>query len=637
MKDHSKLHLKSSISRQLLGILFILFALSATSIILSITDKSEEKQSVIDLAGRNRMLSQRIVMLADRWQAGNEIVKEDLVTSIDLLGQSLTSLEQGGGYPGGDPNVTIAPVPEVVRPSLRLVLDEWEKYDAAALKVFHDRGSPEAEEALDYLHANANGFLQLNNNVVTEYKNHYTAKNELRANMLLLLSFLALLPLIFGVLLVWNRVHKPLRNLIAKAHLIAQGKLVTIRQRSTQDEVWMLAGQLNEQNKTLREIAAFAEAIGKKDFEHTLSPRSEEDELSHAILRMKDQLQELNKEEQLQQRVADGVAYFSDLGQKEYESIEDFCRFIIKELVNWLDANQGAMFILKEDEKEDTEMMVPCGVYAWERYKQNGNGVAWGEGLVGRAWQEKDTLFFTEVPNRYINITSGLGKANPDCILIVPVMHNQEVVGVIELASFHVFQKHEIEFVKKVSESFAVAISTRQINDRTRKLLEESQDNASQLRMQEEEMRQNMEELEATQEDMRRRGEMMQKQLQSIYDIGLAHVEFDMKGHVLFANEAFVKCMGYDTVNEIKGRHHRIFMSPEAAASPEYAAFWANLRNGEHIRGEFWRKSRTGEDVLIKGAYNVSLDQRGNPEKVVKFALDITPENHKDREQEVPA
>ena len=597
-------------------------------------ERSEDKQAIIDLAGRNRMLSQRMIMLAARWNGGEESVRTALLEAVDLLDQSMEVLRNGGKYPGVAETIIIPPVPEEVVPALEQSEQKWAACKEAVLAVYHERGEEAASKGLAYLYANSDEFLHLNNAVVLAYKKLYDRQQANMSNGLLVLSLLSLIPLIYGVFLVWYRIRLPLLNLIAQSKLITQGKLMEVEEADAHDELALLSQQLNEQSKTLREIARFAESIGRKDFSLSLTPRSEADELSLAILRMRDQLRRLNEEERQQQRMADGTAHFSDLCQKEYESIDEFCRTIIRELTDWLDANQGAIFTLESDQ-EGNEWMEPRGVFAWERYKKNGAKVSWGEGLVGRAWQEKDTLFLTEVPDRYINITSGLGKANPNCILIVPIMQNQEVVGVLELAAFHVLRAHEIDFAKKVCEILGVTISTRRINARTRELLEESQDYARQMQMQEEEMRQNLEELEATQEDMRRRSEMMQEQLQSIYDIGLAHVEFDMAGHIEFANSAFLQCMGYNSLSEIKGRHHRIFMSPEQAASAEYAAFWDQLRRGEPVQGEFWRKSRTGEDVLIKGAYSVQTDGAGNPLKVVKFALDITPERTRAAEEEV--
>ena len=102
-----------------------------------------------------------------------------------------------------------------------------------------------------------------------------------------------------------------------------------------------------------------------------------------------------------------------------------------------------------------------------------------------------------------------------------------------------------------------------------------------------------------------------------------AVIEFRMDGTVLFANENFLRAMGY-SLEEVKGKHHRMFLDPAERQSPEYVAFWAALNRGEYQSGEFKRIGRNGEEVWIQGAYNPILDSQGRLQKVVKFANVVT-------------
>ncbi|MGI9427269.1 MAG: methyl-accepting chemotaxis protein [Bythopirellula sp.] len=102
-----------------------------------------------------------------------------------------------------------------------------------------------------------------------------------------------------------------------------------------------------------------------------------------------------------------------------------------------------------------------------------------------------------------------------------------------------------------------------------------------------------------------------------------AMIEFEMDGTIISANENFLSAMGY-TLDEVQGRHHSMFVSPEERASAEYQDFWARLNRGEYTTGEYQRVGKHGKDVWIQGSYNPILDENGKPLKVVKFATDIT-------------
>ncbi len=100
-------------------------------------------------------------------------------------------------------------------------------------------------------------------------------------------------------------------------------------------------------------------------------------------------------------------------------------------------------------------------------------------------------------------------------------------------------------------------------------------------------------------------------------------IEFDTTGHILAANENFLKLTGY-TLDEIKGRHHGMFMDENARASAAYKELWAGLARGEHYAAECKRVRKDGRVLWLQSSYNPILDGSGKPTKVVKFATDIT-------------
>lgn len=102
-----------------------------------------------------------------------------------------------------------------------------------------------------------------------------------------------------------------------------------------------------------------------------------------------------------------------------------------------------------------------------------------------------------------------------------------------------------------------------------------------------------------------------------------AVIEFDTKGVIIFANENFLKAVGY-SLDEIKGRHHSIFVDAQYREGAAYRDFWNALRSGEYQAGEFQRVGKGGREVWIQASYNPIRDANGDIAKVVKFATDTT-------------
>jgi methyl-accepting chemotaxis protein len=102
-----------------------------------------------------------------------------------------------------------------------------------------------------------------------------------------------------------------------------------------------------------------------------------------------------------------------------------------------------------------------------------------------------------------------------------------------------------------------------------------------------------------------------------------AIIEFDLDGTVKTANENFLQIFGYE-LDEVVGKHHRIFCDPEYVETPEYAAFWQKLGRGEYEAGEFKRLAKGGEEIWLQSSYNPVFDKDGEPIRVVKFATDVT-------------
>jgi methyl-accepting chemotaxis protein len=273
---------------------------------------------------------------------------------------------------------------------------------------------------------------------------------------------------------------------------------------TSENRLGQMSNSVNVLMEELNKKAEFSKQIGEGDMTADFEISSDLDILGNSLISMRDNLKSANKEEAHRRWATEGLAEFSETLQSDADNMDTFCGEIISSLVKYMNVVQGGIFLINDDDENERYLELK-GAYAYERQKFLKKRLEIEEGLIGQSVLEKKHIYLKEIPNDYVNVTSGLGKSNPSTILIVPLMLNHEVFGAIELVSFGDFEPHEIEFVEKLSENIASTISSVKINYRTKSLLEQSKIQAEELQAQEEEMRQNMEELQATQEEMVRK------------------------------------------------------------------------------------------------------------------------------------
>jgi len=277
------------------------------------------------------------------------------------------------------------------------------------------------------------------------------------------------------------------------------------------DELANIIRSINRLMDDYTEKIRFSTEVQEGHLDAELHEIHEGDRLGQSLIRLREKLKqaeiesaEREKEEKKRRWTNEGIARFSELLRQNHDRLEDLGYLIISELVNYLNVNQGGIFLLNDNDPEDPFFELKAA-YAFDRRKYLNAQIKPGEGLVGTCAIEKQSIYLTELPQDYIRITSGLGDANPECLLIVPLIADEQVTGVLEMASFRKLEQYEIDFVEKVAESIAATISSSRTNIQTKQLLEKSQQQAEEMRSQEEEMRQNMEEMQSTQEELSRK------------------------------------------------------------------------------------------------------------------------------------
>ncbi len=310
--------------------------------------------------------------------------------------------------------------------------------------------------------------------------------------------WLGLFLLLSGVLIAFFTIRSivsPINKLKDVLLIMGKGVLPQSTIDAGQDEIGEMSVALNNLVDGLKRTSDFSKEIGQGNFKSEYEPLSEDDTLGNSLLIMRDNLAKVAEEDKRRNWSTGGLAKFGEILRKHSDNVSELATALISELIKYLDANQGGVFIINNDDVENIYMKL-VGCYAWDRVKYLEQTVYEGDGLVGQSWQEKSTLYITDIPSDYIKITSGLGDATPSCLLIVPLKVNDEVFGVIEIASFFEFEDYQVKFVEKLAETTASTINTVKVNERTKKLLEQSQITSEQMRIKEDEMERKQSELE---------------------------------------------------------------------------------------------------------------------------------------------
>jgi CHASE3 domain sensor protein len=263
--------------------------------------------------------------------------------------------------------------------------------------------------------------------------------------------------------------------------------------------------------KNLKKASKFVNEITDGNYDAKWEGLTEEiaelntNNLAGRLIFMRDEMKKVKEEDSMRMWTTQGLSDFSELIRQHQNNLDELIFKALKYLIQYTGSQQGSMFVSHQDDDDGPKYLKLSACYAFERRKHLEKKISIGDGLLGQAYLEAETIVLKQIPEGYMSITSGLGDAPPKCLIIVPLKHNDEVIALIELATFKQYEQFHVAFLEKAGEFIASSISTVQANERTRSMMEQMRTQTEQLKSQEEELRQNLEELEATQEDMRRK------------------------------------------------------------------------------------------------------------------------------------
>jgi len=284
--------------------------------------------------------------------------------------------------------------------------------------------------------------------------------------------------------------------------------------RGLTDNVNQLAGNLTTQ---VRAIAEVSTSVTQGDLTRSIDVEAQgevaelKDNINEMIANLRDTTTQNAEQDWLKTNLA-GISGLMQ-GQRDLKTVS---QLIMSELTPTVSAQLGAFFLSEAgDDLEEPGLRLIAG-YGYRGNELHLDRFGHGEGLVGHAGLEKQSILISEPPADYLQVSSGLGNSTPANIIVLPITFEEQVLAVIELASFTPFSDVHLQFLEQLTETIGVSLNTIIANMRTEVLLEQSQSLTQELQSQSGELQSQQEELQQTNAELQEKAALLSQQNRDI-------------------------------------------------------------------------------------------------------------------------
>lgn len=416
-------------------------------------------------------------------------------------------------------------------------------------------------EELDKTLKKAISFSQIKGQKILDTAN--TEKGQFNLIMIFGVIFWVVGSYMIGILM-FTKIFKWIRDIRNQTKEMAYGNLPQpLPEKKFNNEFKGIVKDLNLLLTNFIYLKQYAEAVGRGEFDMGSKIFGSQSVLGRSLNEMSHSLENVTEKEYIRNWTAEGLAKFAQIQQKHTQDINGLCREMISELVKHMEATQGGFFLVNRENPEQLTLDL-IGSYAFGKYKFLSKTLDVKEGLLGRAYIERKSVYLKEIPDNYIELVSGLGNTKPKTLIITPLINDDGIVqGILELASMRELEEYEIKFLEVLASSTASFITVVLAGVKNRQLLEESQKITQSLRVKEEESRLNAIELSKAREEIDQKLKETKREYEKLNGV-LSHIPegviiMDADGQIEVFNKAAVRMFGYPSENII-GRNIRLIL-----------------------------------------------------------------------------
>ena len=391
-------------------------------------------------------------------------------------------------------------------------------------------------------------------------------------------------------------------------------------------ELNSIKNELHSLNSSLDGLNAHNKSVISGNFDEKLEINNLKHEIVQSSMSLYEHFETVNKKLTKEahevtniRKVTENLNKITSVLKLHHKDMQSLSEEVIKTLVDLMDIAMGAVFLTTQE--GDETWLEQTITYAYHENKYQKKKFKLGDSLIGACAAEKRTVHMNKIPEDYLKIISGLGETSPKSLLIVPLIFEEEVLGVLELGSLkEEFDKSAIDFAEIAAQSIASTLSLAQNNIRNTKLLEQTQLQAKELGEQERKMKEALNELKELQGKTAQSEAEIRAKLEAMNNTLLV-VEYTTEGILLDANYKFLNTMYY-SLEDIKGNNVIELLKEEDRE--ELLKVISMVKSGNYYESVMRRHTKQGQEKWFMASYTPVFNDEGVVQSILFFGIDIT-------------
>ncbi len=468
-------------------------------------------------------------------------------------------------------------------------------------------------------------------NFITDFQEQISYENDKTYQSIFTILTISFLLFLFITIVVFSQLNKKvyhsldfIRKITEEATHDKFRENISVRYASLpEDIVANLKVLFSKFQNTNAIIKLISEGKQKEITENLLEKsllRKSFTKLINNLIEIKEKEEERRNKEEEQKWISQGVLEISEVFKVNNQDLVLLSEQIISQLVNYTHAAQGAIFIYDAD--SDANNLHLLASYAFGRQRFLEKKVRLGQGLVGACAKEKHSLTLKQVPEEYYKIGTALGNASPKSLYLHPLIMEENLLGVIELASFEELTQREIKLIERIGANIAISLSNAQNNLKTVRLLEQSRSQTEEIQYRENKLKNVIEEQQEHKSELQNKQKEFDEYLKAL-NAAVAVVLMNITGKISSLNE------NAKNIFKLKGRNiHTENLLDLKNDSPsvrmQFKENLAMVQEGNLIRQESEYLNIEKEIVYTYEYWNPIRDKNDEITEILLLIFDIS-------------